>query len=179
MKKFLVLVALIVMVFSVAACGGGGAEQDAPEVALTPQTLKNVTISLPEDFTQKDTYEDISESLSSNVPDIGLAVVEVVAPIEMGWSAADCNDETVISRESQQATDIEVIEWNNADVISDLETFSAHYTYVINDIKTEHYLFDVFHGDGTLTRIEIHFNPANNSTLQENIDAIIDSIVVN
>ena len=172
MKKLLGIIMMLLMVTGITACGGGGGAD------LAQMQIRSMSISLPADFTVEGSFGDKTNSLASDIPEITLAEVEVSGPFDWPFTPDMDTAEALIKRELSQAKDIDMIEFDNTAKLGDLDMVAAHYTYVINDITTEHYHYDIYHGDGTLTRVEFSFNPTENSSLQENIDAIVESMQV-
>ena len=189
---------MMIMVMSITACGDSKSEEgttetaaseevvepkevvepEEPAIVLVDQEIRGIGMSLTEDLNVEGSFGDQTEWLDTDNEEFGHSRATVTGPFAVTWTAAETTGEGTLTRESQHTTDPKLLEFDNTIKISDLETSYAHYTYVTNGITTEYFQYDIFHGDGTLTRVKFSFDPTKNSLLQENIDAVVATVAV-
>ncbi len=181
MKKLFALLATLTMcMFMVSACGEQASEEVAtteveePAIKLNPHESNGFVFLLPEDF--EDFKSSGSTGHASTSSEFYLSKVEVNGPHEVSWGVEDITEEVFYDRESPYSSDLTILEFDNSGTFLDYPAVFAHYTYVIDEIETEHYFYELYLEDGTMCKIILSFNPLDESSLQMNIEDVIAGI---
>ncbi len=148
-----------------------------PEVVLNPHESNGFTFLLPEDFGPFENVMTTTNKTEST--EFYLSTVEVTGPFEVNWGVEAITEEVFYDRESPHSEDLTILEFDNTGTFTGYPAVFAHYTYVRNDIETEHYFYEIFMDDGTAYKLTFTFNPLDESLLQMNIEDVIAGVTKN
>jgi len=95
MKKLLVLMMAMVMILSLAACGGDQNSTSGESIELVEVTANGVSVKLPDDFKYAKTDENNGSMLYAN--EENTAVVTVGALVEDSVTSADITDDVLLA----------------------------------------------------------------------------------
>jgi hypothetical protein len=168
MKKFLALMMALILSVSLIACGG-------EEITLQSQTVNGLTFDVPSDFGE---FNDIADQIKMAVNEDSTATITLSERVDAQGITADLWDkETFIEAALSGMGDVQVLEFSNtASAVGSPAVFS-HYTAInASDAPVEGYMYFIYYNDGTYQSIAFSFNKDGNSSLKQNINAIMDSL---
>lgn len=171
MKKALIsatlLILTIAMVLGLSSCFG-------EKITLVNKTIHGVSLDIPSDFgefTDKDNAKiSVDEDSTASITVSPLVDAEGLTP-EI-W-----DENTYKTNVLKGFNDLQMINYSNTETVGGVKAVKAHYTAKNdNDIEIEAYSFLFFTDDGKFQSISFNYNETGDTSLKENIDAIINSI---
>ncbi|NLY43390.1 MAG: hypothetical protein GX066_05375 [Clostridiaceae bacterium] len=168
MKKLLTLMMVFILSLSLVACGG-------EEITLQSQTVNGLTFDVPSDFGE---FEDFQSQFKVAKNADSTASIAVSGRIDAEGITADSWDEELYSAIVLGSfAESQLLEFSNTDTVAGAPAIFAHYTGKnAKDIEVEGYNYYVYYDDGTYQSIAFTFFKDGNSSLEQNITAILNSI---
>lgn len=168
MKKLIVLMMVLALTLSMVACGG-------EEITLQSQTVNNLTLDIPSDFGE---FSEVAEQIKMAINEDNTATITVSDRVDAEGVTADLWDEEIfIENVLTGFGDLEVLEFSNSETAAGTTAVFAHYTGKnSSDVETEGYNFFLYFDDGTYQSIAFSFTKDSDSSLKQNLTAIIGSM---
>lgn len=168
MKKLLVVMAALILSFSLVAC----AEE---EITLQSQTISGLTLDVPSDFGE---FSEVADQIKMATNEDSTATITISERVDAQGVTADLWDqETFIASTLSGFGDSQVLEFSNTKTVAGFPAVFAHYTAKnANDAVVEGYMYFIYFDDGTYQSIAFSFNKDGDSSLKQNINAIMNSL---
>ncbi len=168
MKKLLVLMMALILSLSFIACGG-------EEVTLQSQTVNELTLDVPSDFGE---FSEIAEQIKLAANEDSTATITVSERVDAQGVTIDLwDEETFIASALNGFGDLQVLEFSNTASAAGSPAVFAHYTGKNSgDVPVEGYMYFIYYDDGTFQSIAFSFNKDGDTSLKQNINAIMDSM---
>ncbi len=146
------------------------------KITLTSQTINGITLDVPSDFGAFG--EKSGLMLAAN--EDSTATIAITPVQDAGGGTADAFDqETYQSTQMSTFTDVEFVEFNNNTTLNGVPALYAHANGKNSSgVPLEVYNYILFYEDGTFQSIVFSFSADNDSSLEENIKTVIDSIKI-
>lgn len=168
MKKLLTLMMALILSMSLVACGG-------EEITLQSQTVNGLTFDVPSDFGE---FSELDNQVNIAVNEDSTASITLSERVDAQGITADLwDEETFITTALSGFGDAQVLEFSNTASAAGSPAVFSHYTAKnSNDAPVEGYMYFIYYNDGTFQSIAFSFNKDGNSSLKQNINAIMDSL---
>ncbi len=168
MKKILVLMMALILSLSLVACGG-------EEITLQSQTVNDLTLDVPSDFGE---FSEAAAQIKMAKNEDNTATITVSERVAAEGVTADLWDkETFIANVLTNFGDLEVLEFSNAETAAGTTAVFAHYTGKnSSDVGVEGYNYFLYFNDDTYQSVAFSFTKDRDSSLKQNLTAIIDSM---
>ena len=168
MKKVLVLVMALIFSLSLVACGG-------EEITLQSQTVNNLTLDIPSDFGE---FSDVAEQIKMAINEDSTATITLSERVDAQGVTADLwDEETFVENVLTGFGDLQVLEFNNTVTAAGTTAVYAHYTGKnSSDVETEGHNYFLYFDDGTYQSIAFSYITDKDSSLKQNLTAIVDSM---
>lgn len=168
MKKLFVFMMALIVCISLVACGG-------EEVTLQSQTVNKLTLDIPSDFGE---FSDVAEQIKMATNEDSTATITISERVDAQGVTADLwDEETFIANVLTGFGDLQVLEFNNTMTAAGTSAVYAHYTGKnSSDVEMEGYSYFLYFDDGTHQSIVFSHIKGEDSSLKQNLTAIIDSM---
>jgi hypothetical protein len=168
MKKLLALMMALILSLSLVACGG-------EKITLKSQTINGLTLNVPSDF---GAFQDVAEQIKMAKNADSTATITISERVDAQKLTADFWDEKTFAENVLTGLgDLKILEFSNSKKIVGVPAVFAHYSGKnTEDVKTEGYIYLLYHNDGTYQSIVFSFTKDSDSSLTQNLTTIIDSM---
>ena len=177
MKKLFALMMTMMMAFGVAACGGEETPTE-PESSLVMQEVGDLSMLAPDDYDEFGEYEGYC-----GAPGPGSSII-VADPFEADVTAADITEDVVADMVYSAYPDAVVLEYENPVEIGGTESvrFTIEGTSAEDGAEnTVTYVLMFYMIDDVVYEQDVCFTyrTGEDTSLETNLDEIIDSITIN
>ena len=168
MKKILVLMMTLAISLNLIACAG-------EEITLQSQTVYNLTLDVPSDFSE---FTEVAEQVKMASNEEKTAVITISERIDAGGITADLwDEETFAANMLAGLGDLQVLKFSNTETVAGTTAVYSHYTGKnSSDTEAEGHNYLLYFDDGTFQSIAFNFTKGAESSLKQNLTAVIDSI---
>lgn len=168
MKKLLVLLMALTLSLSLTACGG-------EEITLQDQTVYDLTLAVPSDFSE---FSEVADQIKMAKNEDSTATITISEKVDAQGITADLwDEETFTANVLAGFNDLQVLEFSNSETVAGASAVLAHYTGKNSgDVEVEGYNYFLYYDDGTYQSIAFSFTKDGDSSLEENLTAIINSM---
>ncbi len=168
MKKLIALLMVLTIFLSFTACGG-------EEITLQSQTVYDLTLDVPSDFGE---FSEVAEQIKMAKNEDNTATITVSERVDAQGVTADLWDqETFIANVLSGFGDLEVLEFSNTEAVAGTTAVFSHYIAKNSgDVEVEGYNYFLYHTNGTYQSVAFSFTKGNDTSLKQNLTAIIESM---
>lgn len=168
MKKIFTLITVLILSLSFAACG-------KEKITLQSQTVNGLTLDVPSDF---GAFEEVEEKIKMSKNADSTSVITISERVDaQGLTADSWDKETFTQSVLRSFGDLQVLEFSNAKTIAGVPAVFAHYSGKnTSNVDVEGYTYFLYHDDDTYQSIAFNFTKGVDSSLTQNLSAIMDSM---
>lgn len=166
MKKLVALALAVMMTLSLTACGGD-------PVTLSTKSVNGVSIDVPSDFGG---FTDQGSGMLATNEDTSATIIVGIPVDSGGFGPADL-DQDSYRQQIFGETDVKFITFDNAADCNGIPAVFANCELTnSNGVDLTVNTWVLFHEDGTTQTVSLTYTTGADTSLEENIDAIVSSV---